>query len=739
MSNLYKYIQTINENETASLGNDGEIYERLIAIALKFLVIKKNFIEKNKVDEHFEEHLKNIQDFPKEIEKLQKDLERLKEILAKAKDLISDNDKNEIDMIINEINFAISSKDIKKINEKIKEQIKNTKKTTIKKIKITKKDDELLNRVNKWLEILEIKNEAVEKENENFIILQNLKEIFKKPEYLIFFKCYQIIDLQMKEIQNPPNAYYLKAYEIAKKINEAGTEKTIITKDSITEVIHIGSNNGQISKYWQDLFKNEKDSNQSKNIFSKNESKSRTSKIKTDIILKTNDNKIYNLSLKMEKNRYGTPTYSDIYTLLLHAINKLLIEKSKPAIMSITTGTEIKKDNSKELLDVEEKLEIYNSEELINIEKKLKKFLNIENIHTGHYITIINICIMLDLICQKFAIENNVELLQKIKEIIEKPNAKELKEIFKDNFLTLFLNENEIDELTKTTQTPKLKNELKNAVSKLAEEKKNAINKIDIINGKIILKNEDIIEKESEKKDENTNDKKIEKKTILGEFIKKLINIQDGKYFGNIANIDKSIEKIIDLFNKPNKKEIYINALQIRNLSKESTFKLNNFFKDEQDEQDDKYVYLKEIFSEKTNSFIDFLKKNKNFIKNEIILEALTGKAKFVKKEHIANYMLTFGDNKVILEEINKKYVEDVSEKVNIIFAFKGGDEKSFNVMQIGESFFDKIKNKFQNLKLKVIKIIVTMKNKAIKILSLLGIRIKIKKATMPQWMIDKL
>ena len=59
------------------------------------------------------------------------------------------------------------------------------------------------------------------------------------------------------------------------------------------------------------------------------------------------------------------------------------------------------------------------------------------------------------------------------------------------------------------------------------------------------------------------------------------------------------------------------------------------------------------------------------------------------------------------------------------------------------ESFFGDIKDKigdiFDNVKLKALKIISSVKKKSLRLLNLFGIKIKINKATMPQWIIDKL
>ena len=230
---------------------------------------------------------------------------------------------------------------------------------------------------------------------------------------------------------------------------------------------------------------------------------------------------------------------------------------------------------------------------------------------------------------------------------------------------------------------------------------------------------------------------------LLEELIKLFVEKSiDGKYFGNSNNIDKNIEKLIQFFNDNSKKSKYIDALNLRSVAKKATYELNRLFKNEEE-------IFKEILGNDDFKIVKkFLNddKNKNFIKKEIIKEALTGQAKFIIKKYIATHVLTYDDKKceVDIEEINEKYIDDVSKQVDIKFGFKGDDDSSVNVMHINsESFFGDIKDKiddiFDNVKLKALKIISSVKKKSLRLLNLFGIKIKINKATMPQWIIDKL
>ena len=277
MSNLNKYIQNINEEDLK--GNKGEKYEKLISLALSYLILKT---KKEKIEVTIEKLNKN----PKEI----KELERLsvllnKEILEinKLQKTGKDIDFTTINNIFDDINNTIGTK---KLDDDTKIVFLKAKSISV------------LNRRKQLLEALLGKSR-----DKNY--LEKLKKSFKKEGYQEFIK----IDTNV----TPYQPEYEVAYKIAKNI----IEKYKTKRETIVRVENIGSKNGKTTDYWQNLFSN----------------KIKSSTVKTDIIIETKNAKSYNLSLKMKKNRLGTPRYIDIYTLILHAIN-ILFDKNKDSFIS---------------------------------------------------------------------------------------------------------------------------------------------------------------------------------------------------------------------------------------------------------------------------------------------------------------------------------------------------------------------------------------------------------------------
>jgi hypothetical protein len=377
MSNLVKYIHNINESELK--GNKGEIYENLISLALNFLILKK---KDKSIQTTIEELMKN----PIEIFQLEKLSEKLGEIIDKGNLVKKDiNDANEI---FKEINSLIKLKKIE--DTKIKfAQVKNIR-TLIRRKNLL---DGLLNKEDKYLE--------------------KLKETFHKEEYKEFIK---IEEEDLNDYKEKKKTHHRVAYEIAKNIKEyLETQKN----ETIIRVANIGLRNGEISYYWGNLFSNV----------------NKSSKVKTDIILETLD-KTYNLSLKMNDNRFGTPKYVDIYTLILHAIN-ILLEKNRDIFI-----TELNKNKVTNKDDIEKNFLIEKDKKLSQIKNKLKEILEINEEETDAYITIINISMMIDLIFIRKNITyqaSAVNILNIFTEIIKNPS--ELREIF-----------NELKELTITDE-----------------------------------------------------------------------------------------------------------------------------------------------------------------------------------------------------------------------------------------------------------------------------------------------
>jgi hypothetical protein len=655
MSNLNKYIQNINEEDLK--GNKGEKYEKLISLALNYLILKT---KKEKIEVTIEKLNKN----PKEI----KELERLsvllnKEILEinKLQKTGKDIDFTTINNIFDDINNTIGTK---KLDDDTKIVFLKAKSISV------------LNRRKQLLEALLGKSR-----DKNY--LEKLKKSFKKEGYQEFIK----IDTNV----TPYQPEYEVAYKIAKNI----IKKYKTKGETIVRVANIGSKNGKTTDYWQNLFSN----------------KIKSSTVKTDIIIETKNAKSYNLSLKMKKNRLGTPRYIDIYTLILHAIN-ILFDKNKDSFISKLKNNAKKAKKEKEVNFLEIK-----KDKLKQIKNKLTEILEIDEKATDAYITIINISLMIDLLFKKYISKINPTPLEVNKALIK----------FVENEQFIVNAFNELKALTITTddieQITTKKGDMQKAFDSLVKEKQNKM--------------------EATIKSFNTIKLSILTRDNLEDLIAQFIKKSESKYFGHSNKIDSNIEKLIQFFNDNSKKSKYIDALNLRSVAKKATYELNRLFKNEEE-------IFKEILGNDDFKIVKkFLNdnKNKNFIKKEIIKEALTGQAKFIIKKYIATHVLTYDDktpHKVDIEEINDKYIDKVSEQVKIEFGFKGDDDSSVNVMHINsESFFGDIKDKigdiFDNVKLKALKIISSVKKKSLRLLNLFGIKIKINKATMPQWIIDKL
>lgn len=683
MSNLIKYIQTINESE--QVGNDGEEYEKLISQALNFLALKRK-------EKSIHETIRDIKENPKEIEELEKFSKKLNEIVVRGSFL--EEDFNEANDIFREINELI---DIKKIEDKkiIFTSVKKPK-TLIRRKNLL---DELLNKDNKYLE--------------------TLKKIFGKQEYKEF------IEIEDEDINNKEKrkTKHRDAYEIAKNIEiEIANNLQLNNYDYkiFDRAYNIGSRNGEISDYWKNLFS----------------SKNKSSKVKTDIILNTISGKRYNLSLKMSDNRFGTPKYIDVYTLILHAINRLLDENKSLFIANLNVNNQ---ENEKK---TEDNFSNKKDEKIKEIKEKLKENLKIDEQQTDGYITIINLSLMIDLLLSDKKVTKDTPVLE-IQEEFIRASAKqdEIKKIFKI-FKELTIMENDIEEII-DKQEDNVLQKIKILIENKEKSTNEILNRIDYdIKLPIVL-----IPSQNNDTDK-TEDEKAQKVVIqkmprenMEELIKSFINVSDGKYFGNINSISHNIEKLNIFFNSQNKKEKYEKALNLRSVAKKASYILTSLFNDEDE-------ILKEIFSGDFNKIRDFLNTKKNFIKKEIIMEALTGKAKFGKRDkYIATHILTYNKNtyKIKLEEINDAYVNSIFNDVKIKFGFKGGDNKSFNVMHIStsESFLgdikDKINDTFDALKIKTIKIISSVKKKSLRLLNLFGIKIKINNVIMPKWIVDKL
>jgi hypothetical protein len=221
--------------------------------------------------------------------------------------------------------------------------------------------------------------------------------------------------------------------------------------------------------------------------------------------------------------------------------------------------------------------------------------------------------------------------------------------------------------------------------------------------------------------------------------------------------------------------------------------KANQKFKDLFD-KDDLFDIITDFNDNSCKDLKKIISDNKNIIKKEILKEAITGLHKFSNYEkieeakeikHIADHIFTFD-----YTDLNKLKIEDISDDiklnnyVNLIlnqsvfnFSLKASNSKSksnedeknssFIVLRVKALFKEEtrniqqsqinyvyqenfisdylnktkksIDNIYNDFKIKMLKILFTSKNKANKLLNLFGLNLKVKKASMPAWIVRKL
>ena len=726
MSNLYKYIQTINESDDVDL-NQGEKYEKLIFLGLKFLSRKP------------EKELQDIEN-------------NLKEILNK------EIDNKEIDN--KEIKKKLQEFGIKKIG-KINLEVK-TYKTFIANFNIVK--DKILDK------ILDKIKGGEKADIEKFINCQRYHEAPNEEN--------------KKEI-NIDEDYY-KAYKMCLQIkNEI---KDINTVDNIG-----GRSNNPITEYWQKC-----------NI----DENKKTSKGKTDIIV----NNKYKLSLKMEQaSQYASPTYADIYSLIMHGITKLIEEKKEKFLINFINkdNSSIENDETKKILD------------------KLERIFLIDKTHTDEYVTIINASLILDLLI----IEKNISPIN----VIEHSDAssKTALDSLLDKLYEMMISENDIYNIYNIYNNNNSNLSTEDAFNKLKDEKNEKVNffinqlsRRQLIFDEIIFvcdgntKNFTFLDNQQPYDNKkfinvfiNEKPQNFEIKDNLLEFevapatgneikvqyislktfnhlIKFVMTLKTTKKSGMFSKIKDNnifVEKLLYFFNdkrikinkktnKPIKKKNgfldkvtnYKNYFKIRTIIRKANIEMEQLFKAEKS-------FYEKLTDDK--NFIDFLinPENSLIIKKEIIKEAITGEHKFGKgNDAVANWILEFniGQASIKMKDISneselKKYIDDVLNNCVFDFSFKGSGDKSFLALRlkqiikpINSSFYEfldseiineniindifkKSKEKIEKLsdlfRRKIIKIVMFSKNKAKKILDLFGIKPKIKNAKMPSWIVDKL
>jgi hypothetical protein len=682
MSNLVKYIQTINESEAEGSAIK---YEKLIYHGFRFTRNRETIIKKIENGKKTEIDKTQTDEKIKKLKEIQNQLQNLE------KNKIKEKDASELEKLVN-----------------LKKEIKNI-------------DSSLVQN----------KNNKEYKDNQYIGIIVNIKKYIKNNIDLNVDNTNIAFYNNIKKIENDKD--YEKAFLICEKfIKEQKIEKII-------KVRHLGLAQPSINQYWIDLF----DSTQNKSIG------------KTDIYLKAKTQegiKEYNLSLKSTRGGYqiASPTYIDIYAIVIHAID-IVLEKIKNAVSNTLTSenSDKLKEIEKRIDDLQEKIKI-NS----NDETNLKKLLGVDEIKTGKYATVITVSMLLDI----FICNNNIT------------EIKTLDDILKDENQLKSLIDKSINDFKNKYYNSKDQN---SAIISIKEE-------IITINFKIDNEKEKIEKLIKEFKNSNLISKNLSRMSSEEIFN----DLKQNNFFGNIDE----------------KKAEYINYIKFKFMKKNAN---NNFEKIVDKNEIFNLIKIEEI-KELNNSSVQLFEKiileHNDDIKKEIIREAITGCYKFSgqrdiivgsKNKNIANYIFEFNQSKIEIKIIPintnedlDKYVTKIINEVKFDFSFKGtssGDNKSsiislrikktlsnaFNkIKQIFDSSYQndlylnnshlniyeesvftglignvkkEIESVYYNFKIKILKILYFSKNKTTKLLNLFGLSLKIKKASMPKWIVDKL
>lgn len=712
MPNLYKYIQIINENE------QGTTYEKAIFESLIF----------------FQNNINNIIDINNKLEKLEEKIIidkhlTLEQIYKKIEEIFKDNELETTDI------------------EKVYKENNNNNKDKIKKLIsiIENKKENLISAFGKQKE-----NEIYLKFSENLKNF-NLSEIKK----INIFK----ITLQL-----------IARLNTEKNININQIKLNDLVKISNISISSIGSQNKSITDEWKKITKevlnviNNEYKSDNTNTLSKVRNES-TTKPKTDIIYGNNK-----LSLKLkDESQLATPGIVDIYTLIYYATNNC-IDKNSASIGKMIS---------------EEQLEILNdsnfdndNESLIsNKIKQIKNLFNLQNIKTKTYVTIVYLFMLMELIISKV---NGDDINEYINKLI-------IKTLFKNKNETL-LSDFVIDKINDLEKYLKDKNEIIEILNKHFPDKEISYD-LPVLTNKIKQDPYIVFEifKEKEFNDFHTIDNfygELEKFIYAEDNdynYKKLITIVNNNPKISLDNIKSFIYLLSCLSSfklfvkiKSTIKNIYLKTP----LFQDEEFKLKEYEKvlisKKQQKKAENIISIPEDKGEKYYSKTMMVLNKPKFlkeIKKEIIKEAITGNIKFGEtSDAAANSILEFDINNGNIKLIDSKeifnYINDVADNASFDFSFKGGSKQSYLVLRlkikvkkINDSFknyidnnqiiyneiavFDNIMNNiysiFDSAKIKIIKILNSSKIKVFKFLNFLGFKIKVKKARMPKWIVDKL
>jgi hypothetical protein len=637
-----------------------------------------------------------------------------------------------------------------KENVYIKNNIENEISQLEKRIKSKSRDATLLNDLNSFFKSNKISS--------NFRDINLAKDNLEKNKEVIIKKFLNNkikIDFKAASKDKLIDAYLdsntisdeYKALRIANQL-----VKSIIKSSSISSVNieHLGDKKYGVSQYWKRMssevseYLNQKvtSENPISRFLSKVRSESK-SKSKTDIIINE-----HRLSLKLKENtttptQLATPTIVDVYTLIFHGIRKFIEEKNAALASKFKQDENLIKNNIGELIN----------------------YLDIKNIKTSEYVTIVYVSLIIDII-----LKNNKSVADfdqiGIKTILKPKNTSFKFKISK--LRDIYFNQIEPKQLETIKEYLTIK--ANKNISKTEKQKLDNLKKsIDIILLSLNNKQNDLYTYVNQINDffsDETIHKQIMtsiKKSTLSlslnsdkDKIKNLISVLKGvdNKFKRVDFVSDIDEKVINFFNNKDKKQLEYEKVF---LSRKDQKRANAIFDNEAFKIIKKYQNIQDFFNSKESL---------NKIKEEIIKEAVQGTYKFSENgdsslPNIPTHIFEFDleGKSIELQKISDgKYIEKTLASVKFNFSFKGGSKKSYIVLRLQDSFqnssndnlevyneffFDKAVNYIYNIvddvKIKFTKMIMSRKAKIMKLLKFLGFRLIIKKAQMPKWIVDKL
>lgn len=640
-----------------------------------------------------------------------------------------------------------------KENAYIKNNIENEISQLENRIKSKSRDATLLNDLNSFFKSNKISSNFTDinlaKDN-----LEKNKEVIKKKflnnKIKIDFKIASKDKLIEAYLDSNTISDEYKALRIANQL-----VKSIIKSSSITsaKIERLGDKKYGVSQYWKRMssevseYLNQKvtSENPISRFLSKVRSESK-SKSKTDIIINE-----HRLSLKLKENKstqLATPTIVDVYTLIFHGIRKFIEEKNVALANKFKQDEDLIKNNIGELIS----------------------YLDIKNIKTSEYVTIVYVSLMIDLILKNKSVADFDQI--GIKTILNPKNRKNTFEFKISKLRDIYFNQIDAKQLETIKEYLAIKankNINKTEKQKIDSLKKNIDKTLSSLNANNKQKDlytyiDQINEFFSNEKSHNQMMTSIKKSTLDlslnndKEKIKNLISVLKGvdNKFKRVDNVSDIDEKVINFFNSKGKKQLEYEKVF---LSRKDQKRANAIF-------DNDNVLKTKIKNYKNIQDFFNSKESLNKIKEEIIKEAVQGTYKFSENgdsslpnipTHIFEFDLEGGP--IELQKISDgKYIEKTLANVKFNFSFKGGSKKSYIVLRLQDSFqnssndnlevyneffFDKAVNYIYNIvddvKIKFTKMIMSRKAKIMKLLKFLGFRLIIKKAQMPKWIVDKL